>query len=173
EPSEQELIVPVLIDGLAGANRPDEAFSVGAEFLARNPDSLRVLIGLMSAGADQAKRKNPKFIEQSLKYGSKAIELMEADKKPANVDDANWKQYKTEVLPQLYQSMGILNLAKGNHVEAKARLGKAAELAPTDAFNYLMLAGLLNDEYQDGGKRVQTMPDGPAKNDARQQAAAM
>jgi len=61
----------------------------------------------MSAGADQAKRKNPKFIEQSLKYGSRAIELMEADKKPANVDDADWKKYKTEVLPELYQSMGF------------------------------------------------------------------
>ena len=173
EPSEQELIVPVLIDGLAGANRPDEAFSVGAEFLARNPDSLRVLIGLMSAGADQAKRKNPKFVEQSLKYGSRAIELMEADKKPANVDDADWKQYKTEMLPGLYQSMGILSLAKGNRAEAKARYMKASELVPSDPFNFVMLAGILTDEYQTEAKRYQGMPDGPAKQDELKKVQAM
>src|SRR5207245_3829765 len=44
EPSEQELIVPVLIDGLVGANRPDEAFSAGANFLERNPDFLGLLV---------------------------------------------------------------------------------------------------------------------------------
>lgn len=164
EPSEQENIVPVLIEAFAGANRFDEAFSSGSEFLTHNPDSLPVLVQLMSIGTDQAKRKNPKFVPQSLQYGAHAIELIETDKKPADMDDAGWKNYKTLVLPSLYQSMGILNLVKGDRAGAKARLEKAAAISPTDPFNYLLLAGILNDEYQEKGQHYKGMPDGPAKD---------
>jgi tetratricopeptide (TPR) repeat protein len=165
EPSEQQMIGPVLIEGLAAANRVDEAFASGAEFLTRNPDSLFVLVALMSHGTDQAKQKNTKFIPESLQYGTRAIELIEADKKPADIDDAGWKKYKSTALPSLYQSIGLLNLVKGDREGAKARLAKAAELAPTDAFNYLLLAGILNDEYQDAAKRYQSMPSGPPKDE--------
>jgi hypothetical protein len=165
EPSEQQLIVPVLIDAFAAANKIDEAFATGAEFLTRNPDSLFVLVGLMSLGTDQAKQKNPKFVAQSLQYGTHAIELMEAGKKPDDLDDAAWAKYKGTALPSLYQSKGLLNLVKGDRDGAKAGLTKAAELAPTDPFNYLLLAGILNDEYQDAAKRYQAMANGPAKDE--------
>lgn len=165
EPSEQQMIGPILIGGFVGAKRYDEAFSAGSEFLTHNPDSLDVLVQLISVGTDQAKQKNPKFIPQSLQYGAHAIELFEGDKKPADMDDAGWKQYKSTVLPSLYQSMGLLNLVKGDRAEAKARLTKATELAPTDPFNYLLLAGILNDEYQNGAVRYKSMPVGPGKDE--------
>ncbi len=165
EPSEPQLIVPVLIEAFAGANRFDEAFSSGAEFLTRNPDSLEVLVQLMSIGTDQAKQKNTKFVPQSLQYGTHAIELIEADKKPADLDDPGWQKYKTIILPSLYQSMGILNLVKGDRGEAKVRLAKAAELAPADPFNHLLLTGILNEEYQEGVKHYQGLPAGPAKDE--------
>jgi hypothetical protein len=60
--------------------------------------------------------------------------------------------------------MGLLNIVKGDSGEAKVRLTKAAEIAPADPFNYLLLAGILNEEYQDGAKRYQGMPNGPAKD---------
>ena len=164
EPSEQELIMPILIEALAGANRFDEAFSTAAGFLKSNPDSLPVLVQLMLVGTDQAKQKNPKFVPESLQYGTHAIELIEADKKPAAMDDAGWKRYKTTLLPSLYQSMGLLNLVKGDRGEAKTRLAKAAELAPTDPFNYLLLAGILNEEYQDAATHYRGMPNGPPKD---------
>jgi tetratricopeptide (TPR) repeat protein len=164
EPSDQELIVPVLIDGYRDANRIDEAFATGAEFLKSNPDSLRVLVKLMMLGTDQAKQRNGKFIEPSLQYGAHAIQLIEAKKRPPGMDDAAWKFFET-ILPGMYQSMGILNLVKGDRVEARARLTKAAELAPNDAFNYLLLVDLLDSEYQEAAKRYQGMPSGKAKND--------
>lgn len=163
-PSEQELIMPILIEALAGANRFDEAFSTGAGFLKNNPDSLLVLVQLMLVGTDQAKQKNPKFVPQSLQYGTHAIELIEADKKPADVDDAGWKKYKTTMLPSLYQSVGLLNLVKGDRSEAKVRLLKAAEMAPADPFNYLLLGGILNEEYQDTATHYKGMPNGPEKD---------
>jgi len=173
QPSEQESIMPVLIDAYAAANQPDQAFAKGSEFLSHNPDSLNVVVDLMSLGTDQAKKQNPKFLSQSLQYGAHAIELIEADKKPANMDDAAWKQYKTILLPNVYQSMGLLNLIKGNQAEAKARFMKASELAPSDAFNFLMLAGMLNEEYQNEAKHYQSMPAGQAKNDELKKAQAM
>jgi hypothetical protein len=165
EPSEQQMIVPVLIDAFGAANRVDEAFSTGTEFLTRNPDSLYVLVGLTSLGTDQAKQKNPKFVPQSLQYGTHAIELIEADKKPDYINDASWKKYKSTVLPSVYQAMGVLNLVKGDRDGAKARLAKASELAPTDPFNYLLLGGVLNDEYQEVATRYQSMRGGPAKDE--------
>lgn len=164
EPADQELIVPVLIDGYADAKRFDEAFATGTEFLKSNPDSLLVLVKLMSLGTDQAKQRNGKFIESSLQYGAHAIQLIEAKKTPAGMDEATWKHYESN-LPVLYESMGLLNLLKGDRGEAKARFAKATELAPNDPFNYLMLIDIFDTEYQDAAKRYQSMPSGKAKND--------
>lgn len=165
EPAEQQMIMPVLIEGLVGARKFEEAFATGSEFLTHNPDSLFVLVQLVSAGTDQAKQKNPKFIPQSLQYGSHAVELIESDKKPAELDDAAWKQYKSTMLPSLYQSMGMLNLIKGDRVAAKAGLNKAAALTPNDPFNYLLLAGVLNDEYQERAAHYRSVPAGPARDE--------
>jgi hypothetical protein len=163
EPSDQEMIVPALIDGLADAKRFDEAFASGAEFLKTNPDSVRVLVRLMLLGTDLAKQQNGKFALQSLQYGNHAIELIEAKKMPAGMDETSWKYYETN-LASWYQSVGILNLVKGDRSEAKIRFTKASELAPTDAFNYLMLVDIFDTEYQDLAKRYQAMPSGNAKN---------
>src|SRR5262245_59190233 len=46
EPSEQEMIVPVLVEGLVAAKRTDEAFTTGGAYLAKNPESLDVLVQL-------------------------------------------------------------------------------------------------------------------------------
>jgi hypothetical protein len=172
DPTEQPLIVAILIDGYGSAKRPDEAFSTGSEFVAQNPDAVLALVALMSVGTDQAKVGNAKFVEPSLQYGARAIELIEANKKPADMDDAAWTQYKTAVLPGLYRSLAILNLVKGDRAQSKVRITKAVEIAPTDPYNYLILATILNEEYQDAGKRYQNLPDGKAKNDELQRVLA-
>jgi tetratricopeptide (TPR) repeat protein len=163
EPSDQEFIVPVLIEGYAESKKFDEAFATGAEFLKTHPDSLQVLVKLMSVGTDQAKVQNGKYIVPSLQYGAHAIELIEAKKMPAGMDEATWKFYEGN-LPVLYQSMGILYIIKGERAEARLRFIKATELLPNDPFNYLMLVDILDTEYQDMARRYQAMPSGNAKN---------
>ena len=162
EPAEEEMIMPDLLAGYAEAKRPDDAFTTGATYLGQHPDSVSVLVELMIIATDQAKQKNGKFIPQGEQYGMHAIELIEADKKPASMGDPTWKAYK-DLLPGLYQSMGIIEMVKGDRQATQARLTKAAELDPKDAFNYLLLSGTLNDDYQESAKRFQTMPEGPAK----------
>lgn len=172
EQSEQQMIIPLLIEGYGDAKRPDEAFSTGAGFLAQNPDALRVLVGLMSLGTDQAKVGNKKFLEPSLQYGAHAAELIEANKKPADMDEAGWTKFKASVLPGVYRSLGILNLVKGDRAQAKARVLKALEVEPSDPYNYLLLAGIMEDEYQDAGKRYKNSPDGKARTDELQRVLA-
>ena len=173
EPAEQELIVPILVEGLLQAKRTDEAFAAGSEFLTKSPESLEVMIELVSAGTTEAKNKNGKFVPQSLQYGAQAIQLFEANKKPAWMDDAAWTKYKTDTLPSMHQSMGLLNLIKGDRAMARASYLKASELAPTDPFNHVMLAGITNDEYQTEAKKYQGMPAGPAKDEELKKAQGL
>lgn len=165
--AELDMIMPVLLEALGQAKRPDEAFAKGSEFLAKNPDSLLALIQLLSIGTDEAKIKNTKFVDQSLQYGTHAIQLIETDKKPSAMDAASWPKFKSNVLPSLYQSIGLLSLIKGDRAKARASYGKASELAPSDPFNYLMLGAVLDQEYNDTAKRYQSMPAGPAKDAER------
>lgn len=164
DPAEQEVIVPVIIDAHAVANQPDQAFSKGSDFLSRNPDSLSVLIQLLSIGAEQAKKQNTKFVEQAIQYGIRAVELAETDKKPANFDDAGWQRFKTQTLPSIYQSLGLLYLSKGAREDARAQYTKASQRTPADAFNFVMLAALLNEDYQAEAKLYQSMPSGAPRD---------
>lgn len=173
EPSEQEQIMPVLLEGLAQAKRADDLFKTGTAYLSKNPDSLLVLIQLLATGAEEAKNKNPKYATQSLQYGKHAIELIDAGKKPAEIEDANWAKYKTDTLPSLYQSLGLLSLVTGDRAQAMANYTKASQLAPTDVFNVLMLGQMLNQDYQDSAKRYQAMPSGAAKDEELKKTQAL
>jgi len=173
EPAEQEMIMPILIEGLAQSKRADEAFTTGAEFLSKQPDSILVLVRLLSAGTEEAKARNAKFIPQSLQYGAHAIELIEANKQPAEMEAATWAEYKVSLLPSLYQSLGILNFLKGDSAEARRRLTKASQLAPAEPFNYLILASIVDQEYTDAAKGYESMPSGPAREAALQKTLAL
>lgn len=163
DPADEQTVIPVIVDALADANQLDEAFAKGSDFLTRNPESIEVLIELVSIGTEQAKKQNTKFVDQSIRYGGQAIALAEANKKPANFDEATWQQFKTTTVPSLYQSLGLLYMIKGASAEAKAQYVKASQAAPSDPFNFVMIAALMNDEYQVQAKAYQTMAAGAPK----------
>jgi len=164
DPADEEFVGPVVIDAYADANQLDEAFAKGADFLSRHPESLRALVTLLSVGTEQAKKQNAKFIDQSIRYGGQAIALAEANQKPANFDEAGWQQFKTVTVPSLYQSLGLLYMLKGATAEAKAHYTKASQAAPSDPFNFVMIAAIMNDEYQLAAKAYQTMAAGAPKD---------
>jgi len=164
DPADEEAVAPIVIDAYADANQPDPAFAKGSDFLTRHPESLRVLVQLLAIGSAEAKKQNAKFLDQSIKYATQVIALAEADKKPANVDDAGWQKFKTQTLPSVYQSLGLLYVSKGSRTEAKAQYTKASQLAPSDPFNFVMLAALLNDEYQSAVTAQRALPSGAAKD---------
>ncbi|HEX5703294.1 MAG TPA: hypothetical protein VFX97_08870 [Pyrinomonadaceae bacterium] len=163
-PADETTVMPVVVDALADANQLDQAFTKGSDFLTRHPEAIEVLVELVSIGTEQAKKQNTKFIDQSIRYGTQAIALADANKKPADFDEASWQRFKATTVPSLHQSLGLLYMIKGSSAEAKAQYVKASQIAPSDPFNFVMIAALLNDEYQAAAKTYQSMAAGAPKD---------
>lgn len=172
EPSDGEVINPILIDLYFKESRPDDAFRVAAAYLAKTPNDVAVLTQVSLEGVEQAKKKEAKFTQQSLQFGSKAIAFIEAGKKPEAFDDAKWAEYQTRWLPTLYQSLGLLSMMMGNNTDARARLDKAASLNAKDPFTFVLIGSMLNDDYQQLAQQHKAATPGPQKDSLLKQAHA-
>jgi hypothetical protein len=159
-----------LIDAYLKEKRPDDAFRVTATYLAKNPNDIAVLTEAVIEGAEQAKKQNPKFVAQSQQYGAKAIELIEAGKKPEAFDDARWSEYQTRWLPIIYQTLGMLALMTGNKADARAKLDKSVSLNSGDPFTYVLIGTMLNEEYEQIAKEYKSASPGPLKDAMLNQA---
>lgn len=170
EPTDADVINPILVDSYFSANRWDDGFRVASTYLAKNPNDLAVLTQVTIEGVEQAKKSNPKFVPQSQQYGIKAIEIIEAGKKPDAFDDARWSEYQTRWLPTLYQSLGMLSLMTGNKPDARAKLDKAVSLNASEPFSYVLLGTLVNEEYQQLAQQHKTLSPGPLRDTVLKQA---
>jgi tetratricopeptide (TPR) repeat protein len=158
---EWEILKPVALGAYASGNRPDEAFALASELLAKNPDDLWVLVRMTQLATDEARKRNRKYAETALQYGLRAIALLE---KGATEQAA---------LGQLYQQTAILYLASGNTQEAKSRLTKASALAPHDPANFALLGRVFYADYLSQEDALEVMPDGKAKQEARRRLDAV
>jgi len=164
EPADAKFVQPALIDSYIKLGRFDEAFDTGASYLANDAEEVEVRVLLALSGADLVRKQNVKHMKVSGEYGAKAIELIEADKKPTTMDNDTWVKEKT-LLPILYQQMAIISLVAQNPSEAEVKLEKAAKLNPADPFNYALLGGITNNDYQTMAVSVRGMPDSKSKQD--------
>jgi tetratricopeptide (TPR) repeat protein len=172
EDKELEAIQLVSLDAYLSLKRVDDAFAHAALILAKEPENVAVMSHLAIAGTEEAKRQNAKHVPVSLQYGLKAIELIEANKKPAYLDDASWESQKS-MLPLLYLDMGILSLVSGKPAEAKPRFEKAAALNPAEPTTYALLGNVLDDEYQQLAEAHRTMPAGKQKDETLKKATEL
>ena len=165
EAGDAQLITPVLIDAYIATKRIDDAFRLSDTWLQKDPDDVGVLAVLAITGTNEAKLNNPKFVQQSQQYGFKAIELIEANKKPAHMDDAQWSKNKATWLPQLYHSTGYIALVSGAaRADALARLQKAVALDPADPVNYVLIGNIKNAEYEEMAKQYQGTAAGATRD---------
>lgn len=172
EDKELEVIQLVSLDAYLSLKRVDDAFARAALILAKEPENIAVMSHLALAGTEEAKRQNAKHVPVSLQYGLKAIELIEANKKPAYLDDARWETQKS-MLPLLYLDMGILSLVSGKPAEAKPRFEKAAALNPAEPTTYALLGNVLDDEYQQLAQAHRNMPAGKQKDETLKTATEL
>jgi hypothetical protein len=169
EPMEVKLVQPALVDSFVLLNRFDEAYDMAATYLANDAEDLQVRVLLALSGADLARKQNVKYLKVSSEYGAKAIELIEADKKPAAMENDVWLKQKT-LLPVLYQQMGIISLIGQKPSEAEPKLEKAAKLNPADPFTYALLGSITNNDYQTLAATIQGMPSSKSKDEMVQKA---
>lgn len=155
---EQEAIRGVLLDAFVQAGRTDDVFKIGAEILTKNPDDVHAHVQMTFSAANEVKKQNAKFVQQGLQSGLKAIELIEADKKPAKMDSANWTSHKA-LRPQIYQQVAVLNFVAGNVAEARVKATKATEVGPTDPTSFALLGMVINGDYLKLATSYKTMPE--------------
>ncbi len=171
-PADADVINPILIDSYVRAKRTDDAFRMAETSLAKNTNDITLLTQMAIVGIEEAKRGNPKFAQQAMQYGAKAIELIEGGKRPADFDDARWNEYQTRWLPQLYQSLGLVAVMMRKPDEAKPKLEKAASLNPNDPFTQILLGSLVNEEYQQLAEQYKMMNAGPSRDAKLKEAEA-
>ena len=146
-----------VVDAYLAANKFDEAFALGEKVLKSNPEDIVVLGQLTNASAEAVKKQNGKFVAIGLQHGPKVIELIEAKKKPLAMSEAVWNT-QVELLPRLYQDVGLLYLVSKDLPKAKAAYERAITLAPDDPMNHAMIASVLDEEYMAGAKAYQEAP---------------
>ncbi len=150
QPGEPDLVRPSLIEAYFTANKFDEALNESAKYLEKNPDDVTIHVQITWAGANQVQKMPPtsKLLQEALKSSVKAAELMEADTKPAWMEDTKWKEYRNSWLWRLYQARGILLVVNNDKVAAKESFEKAVGIESYEPSILLQLVSLSSDEYQ-------------------------
>jgi tetratricopeptide (TPR) repeat protein len=158
QPGEADLVRPALIDGYVIAGKFDEAFTEGEKYMQAHPDEVFVSASLGFNGAMQLQKQGAqwKWAKASVDNLSKAVELLEQDKKPEKTEKEFWNSYRNAWLPKLYQAQGAIFYATKDMVKAKESLEKAFGFDPYDVFTLNYLVGLTLDEYQALAQRYQT-----------------
>jgi hypothetical protein len=147
-PGEAERLTPILLDTYVKAGRAEDAFRLGSQWLAKNPDDAHTLYSLAIVASNEAIKGNNAYAAQGRQYGARAAELIEADKMPAGGDAAKWAAFKTEALPTVYRATGIIALKNNDRAAARQLLEKAIAHKSTDPGVFLVIADLLNQDYE-------------------------
>jgi tetratricopeptide (TPR) repeat protein len=155
QPSEADMIKPALVEAYLNTGKFDEALNESTKHLERNPEDVIMLTQLAWAGATQTQKgaANPKLQQTAMQASTKAIELMEADKKPERMTTEIWNAYRNSWLPRLYQAQGVMLYFSNNKTGAKEKLEKAAGFDPYDPPTLLMMVNVTNEDYQELAKK--------------------
>jgi hypothetical protein len=158
DPSEAALVNDALLNAYINAGSTDKAFKMGSGRLAKNPEDIDLLRSLTIIASNATIGNDNTYAAQGQQYGAKAIELLEADKRPEGVDEAKWVAYKAETLPALYRATGIIAYKTNDRATAVARLQKAADMKFNDPSIYLILSEFTYDDYDRLTKEYNVAP---------------
>ncbi|MCW5624838.1 MAG: SEL1-like repeat protein [Burkholderiales bacterium] len=159
----------VAIDDYLKGGKPDAAFELADTWLAKHPDDVGLLTLLGFNAATEARKDAAKFGPIAKKYGEAAIAQIESGKKPERMADTEWNEYQLKWLPQLYVQLGSLSSKAGDFADARAKLERATELSPRDAYTWYLLGQTRFAEYEKLNADSKDL-DGQARSDAVAQA---
>jgi hypothetical protein len=148
EPAEADLILPSLVYSYSAAKRDKDAFAAAEKYFSRHPEDVSLRLKLAIDGANLLRTGTKDFAAPSRDYASQAIALIEAGKKPANLTDATWQEYQSKWLPQLYQTVGVVDFFAGDKTKARASFEKATSLDAGDVNSWVLLSSIVDEEYQ-------------------------
>lgn len=170
QPEDADLILPYMVYSYIQLKKSKEAFDLGQKYLARHPEDVVTRLRLTIDGSNQLRAGNKEYMTQTREIGTQTIQLIETDKRPADITDVQWAEYKTKWLPQIYQSVGSVELAAGDKAKAKANLDKAIALDAKDVNSLIMLATMLDTDYQEIANKFNATEAGAEKDAMLNQA---
>ncbi|MBK6316585.1 MAG: hypothetical protein IPF53_20450 [Blastocatellia bacterium] len=122
-------------------------------YLAKHPDDTRTHYLMLRVSVDALKKNDSSHLPSGKEHGAKAIALLESPTRTADfVTDAEWTAFKAENLALAYQSYGLIALVTGDAPGASSYITKASEVAPTDPFNFFLLANIRYSDYEVAAK---------------------
>ncbi len=167
--AEQAFLTPSLVDAYAQTDKLDDAFKLAPKAFEKAPDNVLLMTQLALKGSNAVRQGNAQYAEPSKQYATKAIEIVESDKKPAQINDQYWAEIKQKWLPELHQALGFIAFSGGDSAEAKTRFQKVAEMNPLNPNGFLMLASFADGDYQRAAMEYNTA-SGAAKDAALKKA---
>ncbi|MCS6885726.1 MAG: hypothetical protein RMM17_05150 [Acidobacteriota bacterium] len=151
-------------------NKPEEAFAIGSEVIAEDPENLNFLLTLADYGARLAKAKNYNFAGKSTEYARKSVELINNGKIPTGINEEQWAKSKNNVLATLHQSLGLYAMNANKEDEAVASFNEALKHNCSDPYTYIQLSKIYNNRYQAAAEAYQKMSDEEKTSDAGKEA---
>lgn len=122
-------------------------------YLVKFPDDTRTHYLMLRVAVDALKKNDGAYLPSGKEHGAKAIALLESPTRTADfVTDAEWTTFKGENLALAYQSYGLIALVTGDAAGASSYITKASEVAPTDPFNFFLLANIRYTDYEVAAK---------------------
>jgi tetratricopeptide (TPR) repeat protein len=167
--TEKDLVLAYQVDSLALLDKVEEAFKLAPKALEKAPENSLLITQLALRGSNAVRQGKAELTDATKQYGLKAIELIEANKRPANTDEKYWNEFKERWLPEVYLALGFIAFNAGDAAEAQARFQKAVQLNPLHPNGYLMLATLADGKYQRAAMDYNTA-SGAAKDAALKKA---
>ncbi len=161
----------IAIDEYTKKGQPDRAFELADTWLAKHPDDVQLLTVLGFAAANEARNNPTKYAPVAKNYGEKAIAQIEANKRPERMTEAEWTEYRTKWLPQLYLQLASLSTKTGNAEDARKKLERVTQLNAKDAYAWYLLGQNHFGEYEKLNTESKTL-QGQAKSDATSKAFA-
>lgn len=173
EPEALDMGNTILVNAYVNSNRTEDAFRIAAPWLEKNANDAGVLYTLTTAGQRQIQlTQSAALAPKSRQYGVRAIELIEANQRPASLDEATWNANKAAWLAQLYQTVGYLAIVSGDRAEGLTRIQKAITLNPSDPNNYAIVGQLKNDDYMQLAQQYKAAPAGAQQDELLKKAYA-
>lgn len=137
------------------ANKLDQLFAAGEEFLKVVPGNQFVIGQMALAGAHGSIGQIYKNYDKVKGYGEQALKLFESTTPPEGWEKANWDNLRDIVQAQINQFLGFrLIETKGDKAQAIDYLTKATMVKNKDGAgwkdpnNYWLRAGVYQEEYQ-------------------------
>lgn len=148
-------------------NKSADAFRIGGEVLAEDPNNLNYLLTLADYSGRLAKgpSKDFSFSDKGSEYAKKAIELINSGKQPLGVEPAKWEQSKGTTVAAMFQNIGFFSLKANKGEDALVAFNESLKSYCADPITHYLVAQVHKNKYEALSQQYNSMTDDQKTSD--------